>query len=68
MEINQALKAKFDEHVGHHVEKYPATCNEITMACNNLMEFTSEEKALFSKNLPHGTYANEGEVRKAISL
>ena len=68
MEMTSALKAKLNEHVGTHVEQYPADCNDLVMACNNLSEFTSAEKEWFTKALPHGMYKNANEVKRAIHL
>lgn len=68
MEMTPALKAKLDEHVGMHVEHYPADCNDLVMACNNLSEFSWDEKQWFSKSLPHGTFENPNDVKKALHL
>ena len=68
MELTPALMAKYNEHVGTHVDRYPADCNDLVTACNNLSEFTHDEKEWFSKNLPHGTFENAHEVRKALRL
>ena len=66
--MSAEMRTKLNAHVGEHVESYPATCNDLVMACNNLHEFTSSEKEWFSKALPHGTFASSDEVRKAIGI
>ena len=68
MEMTPAFKAKLDEHVGMHVDKYPADCNDLVMACSNLSEFSAAEKEWFSQTLPHGMYENPTDVKKAIHL
>ena len=68
MELTSQLKAKYLEHAGEHVEKYPASCNDLVQSCNNLSEFTSDEKKWFSEALPHGSYRNKDEVKKALHL
>jgi len=66
--MSPALRTKLSEHVGMHVDKYPATCNDLVMACNNLHEFSSEEREWFSKALPHGSFESPDEVRRAIGI
>lgn len=68
MELTSNLRAKFMEHVGKDVETYPATCNDVVSACNNMSEFTGAEKEWFSKNLPHGTFNSPAEIKKALQL
>lgn len=68
MELSPEQKTKFNEHIGMHVDKYPADCNDLVMACNQLSEFTSEEKDWFAKAIPHGTYNSPDEVRKAMQV
>jgi hypothetical protein len=69
MEMSPALKTKLNEHVGMHVEGgYPATCSALVESCNNMNEFTTEEKDWFAKALPHGTFNSPDEVKKAISI
>lgn len=68
MEISAEMRTKLNDHVGMHVDKYPATCSDLVMACNNLHEFSAEEKEWFSKTLPHGTFQSPEEVRKAVGI
>jgi len=69
MEMSASMRAKLNEHVGTHVEGgYPATCSSLVMSCNNLSEFTADEKAWFAEALPHGSFNSPDDVKKAIGL
>jgi len=68
MEMSAELRTKLSEHVGEHVDSYPATCSDLVNACNNLSDFSPTEKEWFSKALPHGTFESPDEVRKAIGI
>ena len=68
MEMTASLKAKLNEHVGTHVDSYPADCNDLVTACNHMEEFSSGEKEWFAKTLPHGMYKNSNEVKRAVHL
>ena len=68
MKITSQLKTKYLEHAGEHVDSYPATCNDLVQACNNMGEFTKAEKEWFAETLPHGSYGNKDEVKKALHL
>jgi hypothetical protein len=68
MELTPALKEKFNEHVGEHVDKWPATKDDLVVACNNLSEFDSNEKKWFSDTLPQGTYSNPDGVKRALHI
>ncbi len=67
MNMSPQLKEKYTSHIGTDVE-YPASCDQIVNACNNMSEFSSEEKDWFAKALPHGTYSSPAEVNKAVGL
>ncbi|QQG48197.1 MAG: DUF2795 domain-containing protein [archaeon] len=67
MNMSPQLKEKYTAHIGSDVE-YPASCDQIVNACNNMSEFSSEEKAWFSEALPHGTYASPADVNKAVGI
>jgi hypothetical protein len=66
MELTPALKEKLNEHVGEHVDKWPATKDDLVAACNNMSDFDPSEKQWFSETLPAGTYRNADEVKRAI--
>lgn len=68
MEITPALREKFNEHVGQHVDKWPASKDDLVTACNNLSEFNSEEKQWFSDTLPQKSYNSPDEVKSALQL
>ena len=67
MEMTHELRAKLEEHVGTHVE-FPASCNDVVMACNNLSEFSAHEKEWFSGALPHGSFENANDIKRALKL
>lgn len=61
-------KEKAIEHIKNHVGTYPTTASALKMACNNMSEFTDEEKKWFSDNLPEGTYGSSEDVIKALGM
>ena len=67
MEMSPQLKEKYVSHIGSDVD-YPASCEQIVNACNNMSEFSADEKMWFSKALPHGTYQSSADVNKAVGL
>lgn len=54
-------------HLKEHQE-YPATKDELVAECDNLADFSEEDKKWFVKNLPDGTYNSANEVIKALNL
>ena len=54
-------------HLKEH-QKYPATKEELVAECNNLSDFSDEDKAEFSEKLADGTYNSAEEVIKALGL
>lgn len=52
-------------HLRDHV-KYPATKADLVAACNNLSDFSAEDKKEFSDKLPEGTYNSAEEVEAAV--
>ncbi len=67
MDLSPQLKQKYASHVRSDV-MYPASCEQIVNACNNMSEFKTEEKAWFAKALPHGTYKSASDVSKAVGI
>jgi len=61
---------KADEVMGHlkDHQSYPATKEELVAECNNLSDFSEEDKAEFSEKLADGTYNSAEEVIKALGL
>ena len=53
------------EHLKGHIT-YPATKNDLVAACNNLSDFSEEDKKEFMDKLPEGTYNSAEEVTKAL--
>lgn len=54
------------DHLKTHMDKWPATKAELVAACNNLSDFTPEDKKEFETNLPEGTYNTPEDVAKAL--
>ena len=55
------------KHLRDHQE-YPATREEMVVECDNLSDFSEEDKEWFTDNLPDGTYNSADEVIKALKL
>ena len=53
------------QHLREH-QKYPATKAELVAECNNLSDFSEEDKNWFVSNLPEGSYNSADEVVKAL--
>lgn len=62
MDMNNA-KMHLREH-----QKYPATKAELVAECNDLSDFSAEDKMEFSNKLPEGTYNSADEVVKALGM
>lgn len=52
-------------HLREHQE-YPATRGELVATCNELADFSEEDKKWFMENLPEGTYNSADEVIAAL--
>ena len=55
------------DHLKNH-QKYPASKSELMAECDNLSDFSDEDKKWFSDKLPRGTYNSADEVIKALGL
>lgn len=55
------------KHLKEH-QDYPATKEELVEVCNNLSDFSEEDKKWFETNLPEGTYNSADEVIKALGI
>lgn len=53
------------QHIRDHAT-YPATAADLKEACNNLSDFSAEDKQWFMDTLPDGTYNSADEVMKAL--
>ncbi len=65
----QNVKGAVD-HLKNH-QKYPATKTELLAECDNLSDFSEEDKKWFMTTLPdepEGGYKSAEEVMKALSL
>ena len=47
---------------------YPATKADLVAHCNNLSDFSAEDKTEFASKLPEGTYNSADEVIKALGM
>ena len=55
------------DHLKTH-QSYPATKTELIKECNDLADFSAEDKAWFIKKLPEGAYKSADEVIQALGL
>ncbi|OGE08320.1 hypothetical protein A3A60_03965 [Candidatus Curtissbacteria bacterium RIFCSPLOWO2_01_FULL_42_26] len=55
------------DHLKTH-QKYPATKADLVTECDNLSDFSEEDKEEFTQKLPEGTYNSAEEVTKALGL
>ena len=62
----QNIKGTID-HLKSH-QSYPATKDALVKECNDLADFSAEDKAWFMEHLPEGTYNSADEVIKALGL
>ncbi len=60
------MKGAMDHLMTH--QKYPATKAELVAECNNLSDFSAEDKKEFMDKLPEGTYATAQDVMKALGM
>ena len=54
-------------HLKTH-QSYPATKVDLVAECDNLSDFSEEDKKEFTDKLPEGTYNSAEEVIKALGL
>lgn len=54
-------------HLKEH-QSYPATKEQLVAECDNLSDFSDEDKAEFSEKITDGTYNNAEEVVQALGL
>ncbi|PIY95577.1 MAG: hypothetical protein COY66_06495 [Candidatus Kerfeldbacteria bacterium CG_4_10_14_0_8_um_filter_42_10] len=54
-------------HLKEH-QTYPATKADLVMTCNNLSDFSDQDKKWFEENLPEGSYNSAEEVMKALKM
>ena len=60
-------KANAISHLKTH-QAYPATRDQLVAECDNLYDFSLEDKEWFKANLPEGTYKSAEEVIKVLEL
>lgn len=59
--------ANATKHLREHAT-YPASKAELVAHCNNLSDFSEEDKKEFAEKLPEGTYNSADDVVKALGL
>jgi hypothetical protein len=55
------------DHLMNH-QSYPATKAELVAACNDLSDFSAEDKKEFEQKLPDRTYNSADEVMSALGI
>ena len=55
------------EHLMDH-QSYPATKAQLVAECNNLADFSAEDKKEFEQKLPDKTYNSAQEVMRALGV
>ena len=60
-------QANVTMHLRDHMT-YPANKAQLVAACNNLSDFSEEDKRSFEQKLPEGTYNSADEVIQALGL
>ena len=55
------------DHLKSH-QKYPATKAQLVAECDNLSDFSEEDKKEFKESLQAETYNSAGDVIKALGL
>ena len=55
------------DHLKSH-QSYPASKAELVKECNDLSDFSADDKAWFMEHLPEGTYNSAQEVSQALGL
>lgn len=61
MENSEGVKKHLMEDI-----TYPATKADLVAACNNLSDFSENDKKEFEEKLPEGTYNSAEEVEAAL--
>ncbi len=55
------------DHLKSH-QKYPASKADLVAACNNLSDFSEEDKKEFAEKLPDRSYNSAEEVIQVLGL
>ncbi|OGY27612.1 MAG: hypothetical protein A2864_00095 [Candidatus Woykebacteria bacterium RIFCSPHIGHO2_01_FULL_39_12] len=55
------------DHLKEH-QSFPATKAELVAECDNLSDFSEEDKKEFAESLPDKTYNSADEVAEALGL
>ena len=65
--INLTDTTNVMKHLNDH-QKYPASKAALVAECNNLSDFSQEDKKWFENTLPEATYASANEVAAALGM
>ena len=63
----QNMQATVDHLKDHHT-KWPASYEELVAECNNLSDFSADDKKEFMQKLPRKTYNSADEVLTALGM
>lgn len=55
------------DHLKNH-QSYPATRDELVKECNDLSDYSTEDKKWFMDHLPQGTYNSADEVAQVLGI
>ena len=55
------------DHLRNH-QNYPASRDELVKECDNLSDFSEEDKKWFMQHLPEGDYESADKVIEALGL
>lgn len=68
MKMNESSdKKEVMSHLEDDIE-YPASKDQIVMACNQMSDVPEKDKEWFTKKLPDRTYQSAQEVKMAIGM
>lgn len=56
------------EHIRTHAGGYPTSRQALIQACNNMSDFSEEDKKEFAEKLPDRTYNSPEEVFAALGI
>ncbi|OGK15168.1 hypothetical protein A3H80_02880 [Candidatus Roizmanbacteria bacterium RIFCSPLOWO2_02_FULL_37_19] len=66
--LDDATKQKIREHIATHHDGFPTTKAKLVEACNDMSDFSEDDKKWFMDTLPDGDYNSAEEVTTALGL
>lgn len=66
MEKTKEISEEAMIHLREHIEKWPATKEEIIETCNKMQDIDGKEKKMFEDKLPDGVYDTPDDVINAM--